>query len=141
MKSLCMLVVLLAFTFNSCRIYQRVQVPGSDKLVDLETDKEEKEHRLIILDPGFDSWFITNWSPAQDRSYSYYKYWNDQYVQAWNYKAMQPGHSRFFENIIQYNPHENYGMDIMRRLYYYFRWVEIELRIPILDIPRMRRPI
>ncbi|MCC5927720.1 MAG: hypothetical protein JJU28_00610 [Cyclobacteriaceae bacterium] len=125
----------------SCNVYQRVQTPVSENLIDLETDKEDKEHQLIILDPGFETWFITNWSPAQDRSYSYYKHWNDQYVQAWNFKAMQPRYAYFFENIIQYDPHENYGMEITRKLYYYFRWVEIELRIPILDIPRMRRPI
>ena len=38
-------------------------------------------------------------------------------------------------NMIQYDVSIDYGMDVERKLYYYFRWVDTELRIPILDNP------
>jgi hypothetical protein len=88
----------------------------------LEIEQNEEEYELLVLDPGFETWFLTTWSPAKDRNPSYYKMWNQRYVNAWNYQ-------------IQYDATIDYGMEVERKLYYYFRWVDTKLKIPILDSP------
>lgn len=118
----------------------RLHQPPSSKIVKPEIESDE-EHKMIVLDPGFETWFVSRWSPAQDRSYQYYKSWNDQYVVAWNFKATQARYAWFFENVIQYDPHTDYGMEVARKLFYYFRWVESELNVPILDGRGPRSPI
>ncbi len=94
-----------------------------------------------MLDPGFDTWFATNWSPSQDHLEQYYDSWNDQYVSAWNYKATHAGYSDFFDAPINYDPNIDYGLAVSRKLYYYFRYVEIVDKIQILDYHRPDYPI
>jgi len=95
--------------------------------------KDQTEYELEVLDPGFDTWFLTQWSKAEDRSYKFYDTWNDRYVQAWNYKATTARYGRFFNSTINYDINEDYGMEVSRKLYYYFKYVEKELNIPILN--------
>jgi hypothetical protein len=95
--------------------------------------EDETEYELEVLDPGFNTWYLTQWSPAEDRSYQYYDTWNDRYVQAWNFKATSPRYGRFFTSTIDYDITEDYGMEVSRKLFYYFKYVEKELNIPILN--------
>ena len=126
-----LIVFLGALCLSACVTSNSVLVPRDKNLVDLTEDQEEYE--LQVLDPGFETWFMTVWSPANDRSLSYYTLWNSRYVVEWNYKATQPGTSRFFNNMIAYDPSVNYGIEVERKLYYYFRWVDTKLGIPILS--------
>jgi len=96
-------------------------------------DEDKPEYELEVLDPGFNTWFLTQWSPAKDHSYKYYDTWNDRYVEAWNYKATSSRYSRFFNSTINYDITEDYGMEVSRKLFYYFKYVEDELNIPILN--------
>lgn len=115
----------------ACTSSNRMLVVPDNNLIDLS--QNEDKYELIVLDPGFDTWFITTWSPAKDRSVEYYSNWNNQYVIAWNNKAMHAHTSQLFNNTIQYNPQIDYGIEVERKLYYYFRWVDTKLGIPILD--------
>ena len=124
-------IVLMAFLMVECAPSRRLP-PVKKNIVDI--NQQEEEYELLILDPGFESWFLSTWSPAKDRSKSYYELWNQRYVNAWNYKSTQPHTSRFFDTSIQYDPTVDYGIEVQRKLYYYFRWVDTRLGIPILDI-------
>lgn len=95
--------------------------------------EEKTEYEIDILDPGFNTWFLTQWNQAKDNSYKFYDTWNDRYVQAWNFKATHPRYNRFFTTTINYDINEDYGMEVSRKLYYYFTYVEDELNIPILN--------
>ena len=90
------------------------------------------EYALIILDPGFETWFLTQARPMWYHSQSYLESWNRQYVTAWNSKAMTGRNSRYFETFIDYQPHVDYGLELNHKLFYYFQYVEKKLRIPIL---------
>ena len=122
---------IISLVLFGCTHSSRMTTVPDENLVDIT--KNEEEYELIVLDPGFDSWFITTWSPAKDRSVSYYSYWNQRYVTAWNYKATRPLTSKYFENLIFYDPTVDYGIELERKLYYYFRYVDTKLGIPILD--------
>jgi len=130
MKTILSALFGMLFLF-SCSSSSRMMTVPDENLVEIEKNKDEYE--LIVMDPGFDSWFITTWSPAKDRSLSYYNSWNQRYVTAWNYKATRPLTSKYFENIIMYDPTVDYGIELERKLYYYFRYVDTKLGIPILD--------
>lgn len=97
------------------------------------TQEDSLEYELIVMDPGFDTWYMLQNTPSTYRSQQYYEGWNQQYVSAWNYLATQPGRRSFFQTIIGYEPGEDYGFELNHKLFYYFQYVEQVLRIPILD--------
>lgn len=90
------------------------------------------EYELIIIDPGFDSWFLSHSRPLWYHSSEYYESWNQQYVTSWNAKALSPRYSRFFETTINWDPFADYGLELNHKLFHYFQYVEKELRINIL---------
>ena len=95
-------------------------------------EKDSSEYELLVFDPEFETWFQTNYSPAKDHSNEYYQSWNNQYVTDWNYHFMAGHFPRIFENYIDYDYSVNYGIDLNRKLYYYFRYVESYLKVHIL---------
>ncbi|HKJ31125.1 MAG TPA: DUF6146 family protein [Balneolales bacterium] len=102
-----------------------------------EDQNGKQKYKLIVLDPSFETWYEMNWSPATEKNESYYHYWNERYVTAWNYKASHAEYSSFFDNTINYDFNTNYGIKVERKLYYYFRYVETQLHVPILDYQRL----
>lgn len=97
-----------------------------------EAQEDSVEYELIVFDPGFETWYMIQNSPARYRSQQYYESWNHQYVSAWNYLATQPRKRSFFEPIIGYEPGVDYGFELNHKLFYYFQYVEHVLKIPIL---------
>jgi len=93
---------------------------------------DSTEYELITFDTKFESWYIMHSSPAMFRSQTYYENWNRQYVSAWNFNAMQPSKSNFFEPIVGYEPEVDYGVEINHKLFYYFQYVENVLKIEIM---------
>ena len=93
------------------------------------TPDDSTEYELLVFDQGFETWYLLKPSPALDHGIEYYKNWNSQYVNEWNYRS---GTSRFFGSPINYDRNENYPIEIEHKLYYYFQYVEQELNIPIL---------
>lgn len=101
--------------------------------VDISGDEEDSlQYELIILDAGFDTWFLTHSKPVWFYSQEWYENWNRQYVTAWNHHTTDSRSRRFFETYIDYRPMVNYGLDLNYKLFYYFQYVEKGLKIPIL---------
>lgn len=129
MKS-CVPVILILLLFASCS--------GSKKLGQVQikdpsaTENDSVEYELIIFDAGFETWFLTHSKPEWYYSQSYYESWNQRFVAEWNVKAMSSRYSRYFETTINYDPFTDYGLEINHKLFYYFLYVEKELKIPVL---------
>ena len=132
MKSV-LIFVLSLYLWVGCTSQSRMHQATDKNLIDIK--QNEDEYEVMVLDPGFETWFATTWSPAKDRSQEYYSSWNQQYVTEWNYKASRPSTAKFFNDFINYDPTVRYGIDVERKLFYYFRWVETQLGIPILQNP------
>jgi hypothetical protein len=94
--------------------------------------KDSTEYELLVFDPPFETWFALNSNPAKDHSNDYYRTWNSQYVTDWNYHYTLGHKPRIFENYIDYDNSIDYGIEVNRKLYYYFRYVETSLKVPIL---------
>ena len=88
---------------------------------------EQEEHELVIMDPGYTRWAVTNAKPISFYSPWYYRQWNQRYVQAWNALANQAvryGGSDFpFENQINYDIATDYGVELDYELFTYFQYV------------------
>lgn len=122
-------IVLLPFFFALIMAACSSQRPQHRASAPEIAPDDSTEYELIVFDQGFETWFLLKKSPALDHGLQYYKNWNRQYVDEWNYRS---GISRFFSSQIDYNPNENYPIEIEHKLYYYFQYVEQELNIPIL---------
>lgn len=94
----------------------------------VETDS--LEHRLIVLDPGFESYLSRQ--PSMDfHSRSFYENRNRIYVQEWNSRYLAGENPDLFETYIEYDPRIEYDMEIEYKLYYYFRFVEEKYQIDL----------
>jgi hypothetical protein len=111
---------------------------GNKKLPKVDIKNEGTElndsvvYELVIFDSGFETWFLTHSKPVWYHSAEYYENWNKQYVSAWNSRAMSPGYGKYFESVIGYDPFIRYGLELNHKLFYYFMYVEKELKIEIL---------
>ena len=113
----------------ACASQQNIQIKATDT-VDTE---DSVSYELIVLDPGFESWFLIYSKPSWYHSQQYYETWNEQYVNAWNYNSIWHRNARLLDGQIDYNPQIDYGLDINHKLFYYFQYVENELKIRILS--------
>jgi hypothetical protein len=102
------------------------------KLNEVVAESDSISYELLTFDSKFESWYVLQNSPAKFRSQSYYENWNRQYVSAWNFNAVQPSKNNFFEPIVGYEPQVDYGFEINHKLFYYFQYVENELKIEIM---------
>ncbi len=115
-----------------------VACSGLKGVVAIEPDGEATlpedsiSYELIVLDPGFESWYMLHGTPTKYRSQSYYESWNHQYVNEWNYNASLSRKRSFFQPIHGYELGVDYGFELNHKLFYYFQYVEQVLKIPIL---------
>jgi len=130
MRRINSIILVILFLWGCAGVQPPIRITDENVVIPTE---EKTEYELEILDPAFNTWYLTNWNISKDRSYRYYDTWNDQYVQAWNFKASSARSARFFNTPINYDVNEDYGMEVSRKLFYYFKYVEKELGIPILN--------
>ncbi|PWE01213.1 DUF6146 family protein [Marinilabilia rubra] len=135
-KAIPLLLLVFGISFQSCKTLKKGSAP--EQKVDLvENDttnmKDSTEYELVVLDPGFESYLATQ-PPPNYHSQQYYETWNQQYVVEWNYRHDQPlTYGDFYETRIHYNTHENYGLELNYRLYYYFQFIKDEYGIVLVD--------
>ena len=101
--------------------------------VEMTSDNDSTEYSLIVLDPGYESYLATTPS-ANFYSQQYYEGWNKQYVVEWNARNRNPLiYGGFYETHIDYDPYEDYGLDLNYRLYYYFQFIKDEYGVVLVE--------
>jgi len=93
---------------------------------------DSTEYEITIIDPDFDRWYIGHYSPALERTNEYYRSMNSQGVINWNQYFTRNRYSTVIGSYISYNPSVDYGLEVNRRLYWYFRFIEENYRIRLL---------
>ena len=115
-------ILLASFMATSCGTTKPSR--ANNQKVELISDKDSTEYELIVLDVGFESYMATQPS-AQFYSQQYYENWNKQYVTEWNIRHQNPlRYGGFYETEINYDPMEDYGLELNYRLYYYFQFIK-----------------
>lgn len=115
------LIIMIAFLAWACS-QGREAVKTSAALVPESQDSTIYE--LVINDIHFDNWYLLNYSDAKDRTEEYYHSKNLIAVSNWNYIYRMGQHYDVIDSYINYEPQLDYGIEVNRRLYWYFAFVE-----------------
>jgi hypothetical protein len=94
-----------------------------------QNGQDSTEYSIVIIDPGFDHWYLLNYSPAKDRTNDYYRTKNIVAVENWNYYYRTGKYSNVFDSEIDYRPEVDYGIEVNRKLFWYFDYVTQSYRI------------
>ena len=95
---------------------------SSDKHPKIINDSTEYE--ITIIDPQFDNWYLMNFSAAKDYSNEFYRSKNQVGVLTWNDFYTRNRYHRVIENYIIFDNSADYGIEVNRKLYWYFKYVE-----------------
>ena len=89
---------------------------------------------ITVLDPGYET-FLLMQKPKEFYSASSLKVQNAMIVSEWNYRYSQPLHYNpdIYEVKIDYEANRYYGLEFEYRLYMFFKFMEKEHRIAILN--------
>jgi hypothetical protein len=98
-----------------------------------QNSQDSTEYEIMIIDPQFDQWYDINYSPAKDHSKEYYRGQNLVGVTNWNNYYNSASFRRIIDSSIDYRPDVDYGIDIDRKLYWYFRYIESECKIRLFN--------
>ncbi|MFD1061732.1 DUF6146 family protein [Winogradskyella litorisediminis] len=130
------LLLLLLMLASGCKSIDGAK-PISDEreesLVDNDTvviDSDENTYEIIIIEPGFNAWLISNARPRNYYTQEYMEARNQIYVNNWNIRVNQPHQydPSLYELQIDYNPREDYGYEINYKLYNYFIYFQLKYK-------------
>ena len=82
---------------------------------------DKLEYEVLIIDPGFSSWLITNAYPRFYHSQSYLESKNQIWISEWNSRVLQPTryNPNLYQMTIDYNPSIDYGYEVNYLIYNY----------------------
>jgi hypothetical protein len=86
--------------------------------------QDSTEYELLIIDIHFDQWYLMNYNEAKDRSDEYYHSKNFVAAQNWNDLYRNGKYINVIDSYINYQPQIDYGIELNRKLYWYFKFVE-----------------
>ncbi|MFA5971496.1 MAG: DUF6146 family protein [Lentimicrobiaceae bacterium] len=121
-----MFFLLLAW---SCSPSQKTSL--SDRHSIIKSDSTEYE--ITIIDPDFDSWYLMNFSQSKDYSNQFYRSKNQVAVINWNDYFNRNRYHRVIDNYIFYDSSVDYGIEVNRKLYWYFKYTEDKFRIRLFN--------
>jgi len=128
MKNLIYTYLVVSLLIFSCGTQQN-SVASAD-----ETQKEEPvriandslEYEVIIIDIGFNTYLNTIARPMSFYSNEFLRTRNNYYVIEWNSRARNPSryNPNIYENIIDYQTHIDYGLEVNYKLFWYFQFAQ-----------------
>ena len=118
-------IVLLVWVCSPARNVTK----SSAKLEPGTTDSTQYE--LIVTDIHFDSWYTMNYSDAKDRTDTYYQSKNLVAASRWNDYYNRGKYINVVDSYFGYQPQIDYGIELNRKLFWYFSFVEEYYRIKL----------
>ena len=96
----------------------------------IEISSNKTEYDIIIIEPGFNTWFRSLAKPEGYYSQSYFETRNLIYVTNWNQRVLDPTafDPTLYEMQINYNQNIDYGYEVNYKLYYYFIYFQRKYR-------------
>ena len=127
MKNLYYLLAVIGFLVWSCGTTQKtVTVPQGVEEQPVVIANDSLEYEIIIIDPGFTTYLNTIARPMSYYSQSFLENHNQIYVTEWNNRVRNPSmyNPNIYENIIDYNPGVDYGLEVNYKLFWYFQFAQ-----------------
>jgi hypothetical protein len=89
----------------------------------VKDSQDSTRYEILITDPHFEQWYLVNFTPAKDYSVDYYRTKNITAVSNWNDFYRSGRYDKVVDSYIEYWPQVDYGMEVNRKLFWYFRYV------------------
>ncbi|WP_298152808.1 DUF6146 family protein [Flavobacterium sp.] len=138
MKKIIMITLVISAVFTAC-IASKNGAPGTtgkdatmavNDTIRIANDKLEYE--IIIIDPGFSSWFNSYAKPRNYYSQPYLEARNRVWVSEWNIRASSPlSNGNLYEMRIDYNSNIDYGYEVNYMLYNYMTYFQIVNKVQL----------
>lgn len=96
-----------------------------------KSSQDSTEYEILIIDSQFDHWYMINYSPAKDHSNDYYRNKNLIAAANWNDYYRTGRYSQFIDTYIDYRGNIDYGIEVNRKLYWYFKYIRDSYKIRI----------
>jgi hypothetical protein len=93
---------------------------------------DSTEYEAIIIDTEFEHWYLLNYSDAKDFSNEYYRGKNHVAVTHWNDYSTRHLYPHIIDESIIYDYSIDYGIEVNRKLYWYFKYIEDKFKIRLL---------
>lgn len=129
MKSI-LIALAVVVMITACSVTRKSTSNSSLKEV---AKSDSTEYGIIILDPDFDQWYLTRYSIALDRGNEVYRLYNRTAVMNWNDNFIRGKYRNIIENHLNYDYNIDYGLDVNRKLYWYFKFIEERYSIRLLN--------
>ena len=125
MKNSIYIIAVICCILIGCTTSKSTMV-DKQKLTGMKSDtiriaNDKLEYEVIIIDPGFSSWLISNAQPRNYHSQSYLESKNQIWISEWNSRVLQPTryNPNLYEMTIDYNPSIDYGYEVNYLIYNY----------------------
>lgn len=118
-------ILIILFTIIACSTAKTsVSEPVNNNVAVNDTVRianDSLEYEVIIIDNGFSTWLTSRALPRNYYSQSYLENKNQQYVNEWNNRVLQPNryNPNLYEMTIDYNSTINYGYEVNYLIYNY----------------------
>jgi hypothetical protein len=104
--------------------------PKTSAIVE-KSSQDSTLYELVIIDNHFEKWYLLNYSDAKDRSDEYYRSKNLYAVSNWNEYYREGKYAEVIDSYVNYQPEIDYGIELNRKLYWYFKFVEEYYKIKL----------
>jgi hypothetical protein len=119
---------IMAIVIGSC---SPVKNASKTSAVLTQTGADSTEYGITIIDPGFETWYLLNYSQAVDRTNEYYRVRNNMAVLNWNDYYRTGKFGNIIDCWIDFRSDVDYGIEVNRRLFWYFKYVTVTYRLNI----------
>ncbi len=129
MKNILFSVVTLSVLLCSCGTQNKTASMSNsteEEEAPVRIANDSLEYEIMIIDPGFTVYLSSVALPIGFYSQNFLELRNNFYVIEWNQRAQNPNSNDFmiYENIIDYQPHINYGLEVNYKLFWYFQFAQ-----------------
>ena len=124
-----MLILVTAFSCSTSTMQEK-KFSKKGNLTTNDTVKivnEEINYEIIIIDPGFNSWYVSYAKPRNYYSQNYLETRNRDWVIGWNNKFYQG--SKLIDMSIDYQNNINYGYEVNYMLFNYLTYFQLSNKI------------
>lgn len=127
MKNIVYILVVVSLLIFSCGTQQKTTTTTqTEEEQPVRIANDSLEYEIIIIDPGFSNYLATRARPMSYYSQSFLETRNRIYVSEWNNRARNPSRygANIYENIIDYQPNIDYGLEVNYKLFWYFQFAQ-----------------
>ena len=121
-------ILCVGLALASCKFSEKIVSDGSKETISTDS----LSYEIVIMDVYFDQWYVRNFSPALDRDNSFYQMKNLVGVTNWNDYFRRARYPKLINSHLFYDPTIDYGLEVNRKLYWYFKYYEENFQIRML---------